>query len=208
MPLMPAFHRRKQNAASVGRLVTGYGELEFLLAWCAGTALACETPIKHGETAAQHRITGEHEGVRRIFSIRGETNRIDAAKRLIRPAAIKAGAQNDYVELMASFKSCLRIRNTFAHCNWDQSRKRGLFFVDLEEAAKSGSIFPMKQRHADTKTLELIERYFVYVFRCMDHMSATLAIKNDLLRGPLPIKPKRLKPLADNSVLFPYKNPR
>jgi hypothetical protein len=207
MPLMPAFHRRKQNAASVGRLVTGYGELEFLLAWCAGTALACEIPINHGKTAAQHRIAGEHEGVRRIFSIRGETNRIDAAKRLIRPAALKAGMQNDYIELMASFKSCLRIRNSFAHCNWHLSKKRGLFFVDLEEAAKSGSVFPLKQRHADTKTLEMIEQYFVYVFHCLHYLSATLAIKNGLLRGPLPTKPRRLGPLPSNPVLFPYKNP-
>ena len=97
MALMPAFHRRKQNAASVGRLVAGYGELEFLLAWCAGTALACQTSIKNGKTAAQHRMAGEHEGVRRIFSIRGESKRIGAAKRLIRPAAINAGLQNDYI---------------------------------------------------------------------------------------------------------------
>jgi len=100
-----------------------YGELEFILAWCAGTALACETVIKPGHSAPQHRIAGEHEGVQRIFSIRGETNRIDAAKRLIRPAAIKVGLQNDYIELMSSFRACLRIRNTLAHCNWDQSKK-------------------------------------------------------------------------------------
>ena len=66
----------------------------------------------------------------------------------------------------------------------------------------------MKQRHADTKTLEMIERYFVYVFHYLDYLSVTLAITNGLMRSPLATKPRRLKPLANNPVLFPYKNPR
>ena len=29
MLLLPAFHKRKKNAGSIGRLVAGYGEIEF-----------------------------------------------------------------------------------------------------------------------------------------------------------------------------------
>ncbi len=208
LPLMPEFHKKKKAAGAVGRIVTGYGELEFLLAWCAGTALACQTAPNPGSTLPQHRIAGEHEGIRRIFAIRGETNRIDAAKRLIRPVAVKVGIENDYIEIMGSFSSCLRVRNTFAHCNWDQTKKRGLFFVDLEEAARSGPVFPMNPRHADTKTLEMIEEYFVYVTHCLQYVSEFIAIKNELLKHSLPSRPKRMPNLKSNSLLFPHKNPR
>ena len=107
LPLMPEFHKKKKAAGAVGRIVTGYGELTFLLAWCAGTVLACQTAPNPGSTLPQHRIAGEHEGIRRIFAIRGQTNRIDAAKRLIRPVAVKVGIENDYIEIMGSFSSCL-----------------------------------------------------------------------------------------------------
>jgi hypothetical protein len=204
---MPEFHKKIKNAGSVGRLVTGYGELEFVLAWCAGTAWACQRPPKAGVTPPQHRIAGEHEGLRRIFAIRGETNRFNAAKKLIRPVAVSAGVGNDYIEIMGSFKSCLRVRNTFAHCHWYGTKKRGLFFVDLEEAAKSGPIFPLKVRHADTTTLEMIETYFVYTKECLDYLSQFIAVKSSLMRGPLPSKPKRMPALPSNPTLFPYKSP-
>ena len=79
MPLMPAFHRRKKDAVIVGRLITGYGELELLLAICVGTALATKRNIPDGYTEFQHRHRYEGVGIKLIFRIRGEKNRIDAA---------------------------------------------------------------------------------------------------------------------------------
>ena len=40
---MPALHRNKDSAAMVGRMLTGYGELEYLLAQLLGYVI--EMPI-------------------------------------------------------------------------------------------------------------------------------------------------------------------
>src|SRR6266568_8452568 len=37
--LMPAFHRRKRMAGIIGRIIVGFGDLEFILAQCVGEAL-------------------------------------------------------------------------------------------------------------------------------------------------------------------------
>ena len=79
MPLMPAFHRRKKDSAVVGRLIAGYGELEFLLAMCTGVALAARRKPDPKHTRPRHRIRYEHIGIKRFFKIRGEQNRIDYA---------------------------------------------------------------------------------------------------------------------------------
>src|SRR5262245_59269516 len=55
MPLMPAFRRRKTSAAIVGRLLAGYGELEFLLAFCVGAADASRIAPKPGQQIGAHR---------------------------------------------------------------------------------------------------------------------------------------------------------
>ena len=99
MPLMPAFHRRKKAAAIVGRLIAGYGELELLLAWCAGTALAARRNIPNGYNEFQHRHRYENIGIKLIFRISGEKNRIDAASKLMRQAFTAANMRSDYDEL-------------------------------------------------------------------------------------------------------------
>ena len=50
----------------------------------------------------------------------------------------------------------------------------------------------MNPRHADTKTLEMIEEYFVYVTHCLQYVSEFIAIKNELLKHSLPSRPKRM----------------
>src|SRR5215469_111192 len=65
MPLMPAFHRRKKDSAVIGRLIAGYGELEFLLAMCTGVALAARRKPNPKHTKPRHRIRHEHIGIKR-----------------------------------------------------------------------------------------------------------------------------------------------
>jgi hypothetical protein len=67
MTLMPAFHRHAQEAAIIGRLLMGYGELEFMLSGCLG------------------RVLEDMERAQRtLFVIRGETNRLRIAEELTR----------------------------------------------------------------------------------------------------------------------------
>jgi hypothetical protein len=135
MPLMPAFRRRKTSAAIVGRLLAGYGELEFLLAFCVGAADAARIAPKPGQQAGAHRWYHERQAIQDMFRERGESKRFNRAKKRMNKEFAGAGLKGHYIETMGAMHQCLKIRNLFAHCHWTQSRKRGLFFIDLEDAA-------------------------------------------------------------------------
>ena len=46
---------------------------------------------------------------------------------------VNVGIENDYIEIMGSLKSCLRVRNTFAHCNWDQTKNADFSLLILKK---------------------------------------------------------------------------
>jgi hypothetical protein len=208
MLLLPAFHKRKKNAASVGRLVAGYGEIEFLLSWCAGTALACRTPIKPGMSKGEHRAHYKHEGIAQLYGKRGESARIDFAKDAMRSVIVRHDLDAEFSDAIMLVQLCLKIRNLFAHCNWDQSSKRGLFFVSLEDAAKQRSPLGFKTRHAGTKSLEIAEEYFTSTITILNYISQAMAFRGQVAIGPEFTKPKRVRGLKSDIKLFPYKSPR
>jgi hypothetical protein len=208
MPLMPAFRRRRKDSAVVGRLIAGYGELEFLLAMCTGVALAARRKPNPKHTSPRHRIRYEHIGIERFFRIRGEQNRIDYAKKQMHKVFFKMGMRADYIEIMGAMATCLKIRNLFAHCHWGQSKKRGLFFIDLEAAGRArGRLTLNNFRHADGKTLAQVEDYFWYTFLCLDYLAADFSIRADLMRGPGPSRPTRPPSLKPLNLLFPLRSP-
>jgi hypothetical protein len=208
MLLLPAFHKRKKNAASVGRLVAGYGEIEFLLGWCAGTALACETPIGPGISKAEHRATYEHEGVAQLYVKRGESARIDFAKDTMHAVIARYKLNQEFHDAIMLVQQCLKIRNLFAHCNWDQSSKRGLFFVSLEDAAKQHPPLQPRTRHAGTKALEAAEDYFTSTIMILNFIAQAMAVRGGVAIGPEFPKPERVKGLKPDIDLFPYKSVR
>jgi hypothetical protein len=204
---MPAFHRRKKDSAVVGRLIAGYGELEFLLAMCTGVALAARRKPNPKHTRPQHRIRYEHLGIKRLFRLRGEQNRINYAKKQMHMVFFKMGMRTEYIEIMGAMAACLKIRNLFAHCHWGQSKKRGLFFIDLEAAGLAPGRLALNFRHADGRTLAQIEDYFWYTFLCLDYLAKEFSIRADLMRGPAPSRPTRLPPLKPFHLLFPLRSP-
>lgn len=207
MPLMPAFRRRKTSAAVVGRLLAGYGELELLLAFCVGTADASRSKPKAGEQIGEHRIRHEHQAIKDMFRERGETKRFNMAKKRMNKAFAAAGMTNDYSAIMGAMQQCLKIRNLFAHCHWAQSKKRGLFFINLEDAAVApGNLQLNAFRHASQGTLDRLESYFWYTFVSLDYLAKALAIKTKVMRGPAPIRPSAKPPLPKHEVLFPPKS--
>lgn len=207
MPLMPAFRRRKKSAAVVGRLLAGYGELEFLLAFCVGTADASSMKPKPGQQIGEHRIHHEYLAIKDMFRERGESKRFEMAKKRMNKTFANAGMKADYSDTMGAMSQCLKIRNLFSHCHWAQSKKRGLFFINLEDAAKAPGALKLDAfRHASPKTLDRIEEYFWYTFECLDYLAHALAIKSNVMRGPAPLRPKRKQPLPKHDVLFPPKS--
>jgi hypothetical protein len=208
MLLLPAFHKRKKNAASIGRLVAGYGEIEFLLAWCVGTALACQTPSEAGMSKGEHRAHYEHEGIAQLYVKRGESARIDFAKQAMGPVITRYHLDDVFHDAVMLVQLCLKIRNLFSHCNWDQSSKRGLFFVSLEDSAKQHPPLHLRTRHAGTKSLDIAEGYFTLAISLLNFISQAMAVRGQVAIGPEFATPKRVKGLKSEIDLFPYKPAR
>src|SRR2546423_9923754 len=117
--IMPDFHAFPAEATIIGRLLAFYGELEFTLALCVGKGLG-----------------DRHLGLRTLFGIRGETNRLNAGDGLGRGPFSKIGLAAEFDTAMAAIRSCLVTRNQFAHAHWSGSAA-GLFFTNLDLAAKT-----------------------------------------------------------------------
>ena len=207
---MPAFHSRKKDAGVVGRLITGYGELELELAKCVGVALAfMRNPPVNPKKRYIHRIRYENFAIKRVFRMRhGEKRRLDDSVKIMRRAFIQAGLTSEFDHTLNAMRACLRIRNIFAHCTWTQSKKRGLFFINLEEVARMPRKLELNNfRHASAKTLADLEEYFFHTMLLLRFLAETLAIKTGLLRGPGPSKPRKRPEPKPDTKLFPYKNP-
>jgi hypothetical protein len=79
MALMPAFLRFPVEGAIIGRLLTGYGEIEYLYAMCLASASEDEDTV-----------------LRTFFSVRGEGGRIDVGHNLMWKLFRKAGLSSQY----------------------------------------------------------------------------------------------------------------
>lgn len=176
--VLPAFLRFSQEAAIIGRLLAGYGEVEFDLCNCLEAAIA-------------PRIDDPDVAVRTLFRFHGEKQRIDTADALMRNRYIKAGLREEYCESIIATNWCRRIRNQYAHCHWWDDPKRGLYFTDLEHGAKSEGEVMIRFLHIDVPLLEKQETFFKYAVDCL-----TFSYKE--LR-------KRDGQLKDHSWRFPTK---
>lgn len=97
-----------------------------------------------------------------------------------------------YIEIMGAMHQCLKIRNLFAHCHWAQFKKRGLFFINLEDAvATPGELRLDAFRYAKPKTLKDLEDYFWCTFEGLDYLAKALAVKTKVMRGPAPNRPRQ-----------------
>lgn len=120
-PIMPAFVRCPKEAAVVGRLLAGYGELEFCLGLCLGEAV--------GDLSTAIKV---------LFRSRGEEARIKTADALVRPVYQKIGLVTPWDTARRAMNWCRLTRNLYAHCHW-LDRDDGLYFTRVEDAVKSSS---------------------------------------------------------------------
>jgi hypothetical protein len=155
MDVLPPFTQFPKEAAIIGRLLAGYGELEFDLCNCVAAAV-------FGEVTSAARV---------LFRVRGEEARIQIADALMRVNYVRAGLKDVYDETLRGLHWCRRIRNQFAHCHWTV-RDGGLCFVLLEKVAKGDSA-PLLLTHLSITEPLLAEQeaYFCYVQQCLWYLS-------------------------------------
>src|SRR5437588_12479148 len=117
--VMPAFTTCPKEAAIIGRLLAGYGEIEFIVYECLKMAL--------GNSAIAARI---------LFRVRSEKTRLDLADAVLRPVCDSHSLDKDYELAIAGAHYCRKVRNQYAHCHWLGDAAAGLFFTNIEPSAE------------------------------------------------------------------------
>ncbi len=148
--IMPAFERYPEEAAIIGRLLAGYGEIEFELSTCLGEAL--------NDINTAHRA---------FYRMRNESQRLDLADAIMQRKYEEANLGDQYADALGATRFCRRIRNQFAHCHWFDDPKGGLFFTDLQKSAQATREIMLRFRHVDPPQLLSQEAYFCYASDCL-----------------------------------------
>jgi len=204
---MPALRFRKKDAGILARLLTGFGELELIMTFCLGSAIASQRERLQQHSGPYRRHHYDKVARKCFFKIRNSEDRLIKAKTCMRPAFVAHELAGDFDYVMNAVESCRLIRNQFAHCQWAQSRKRGLFFANLEESAASSANAKIKFRHASPSALEACETYYWHTSEYLNWLLHALAINAELIRAPLPVRPKRMRQLSRPRDLFPPSDP-
>ena len=161
--IMPAFHEWPAESGIIARLLGGYGELEFELALCMG-----------------HSISDKRKGLRDFFAARGETTRINLAKKEAGEWMRLTGISDQFAQALEGIRACKDIRNSLSHCHWASLKhdqpSDGLFYVNLEQsaAASTGPIV-YQWGHASLAWLQDCEAYYRYTSDCLWHVQGRIA---------------------------------
>jgi hypothetical protein len=142
---MAPFLRFPQEAAIIGRLVSGYGEIEYIYANCLVLALS-----------------SQNVAMRTYFGVKSESTRLDIAKNLMQDAYAEVGLKDRFEAVHSQVKYCRTIRNTFAHCHWESHIAHGLFYVNLETTAgrREGNFnLSHEYKHVDVYLLGKLEAF-------------------------------------------------
>jgi hypothetical protein len=172
----PAFERFPEEASLVGFILSSFGELELTVCQCAQAALQMSYAL-----------------LKTLYRIRTTSIRIDTADGLMRPVYEAHGMTNDYDMTIKMMRHCLIIRNQFAHCNWADHEKAGLFFADLQTSAKNQN-FDHSYRHVDPALLATQLDYFKFTLEWLRFMDHELAVKQGKLKFHVWPKPPSSTP--------------
>jgi hypothetical protein len=170
--------------AIVGRILVGYGELEFSL--------------MH---AVQMARKGDFDStLKAMFRVRGEAQRIQIADALGRQSYNKLGLAQDFEEMMSAMDHCRAIRNQYAHAYWHDYS--GLCLVDLEGLAKQDeeviNLTATKFAFLDLALLEAQENYLSYT----DKLIGYINFQGRFLAGQLTSNPRSKPQPSDRPVLW------
>jgi hypothetical protein len=179
---MPAFHVYHKEAASIGRLLAGYGELEFLLARCLSEVA--------GDLSTASRI---------LYRSRGEEHRISTADAILRPHYEKHNLVEVWERIRHGMSWCKGTRNQFSHCQW-LNDPGGLFFTNIEKGAKSVSgKITLKFYHVDTALLTEHERHFRWTGDGLGYLHDEYRRLTEKIHNhPWPVPAERQPPMRHN----------
>ncbi len=118
MAIDPTVATFPEEMAIIGRLLSGYTEIELSLAHCAVAA------------------GNDFDTVTKVlYRLRGETSRIDAADAFARQLFDVAGIGTEFSMCVGYVRRCMSIRNQYAHCHWWSMDMKSLGFANMEEVA-------------------------------------------------------------------------
>ena len=201
---MPAFRRRETSAAILGRLLAGYGELELLLAFCVGRP----TPRVYAEARSADRGHRNHREIKPLTTC-SRARRIQPlrdGKEAHEQSVCRGRLEGRLHRDNGRDASVPRNQEPLCALSLGAIQKRGLFFINLEDAAVAAGPLNLNAfRHADPKTLARLEDYFWYTFQCLDYLAKALAVKTKVMLGPAPPRPQR-KPRYRSTTYFPLKS--
>lgn len=168
----PALHRFPKEAAIIGRIVVAFGELEYMVAVCAGEALDNFDLI-----------------IKALYRLKSTSARVSTADALMQPTYAEAGLGNEQARMFDALRHCTKIRNQYAHCNFGDHIGAGLFFLDLEKSARAPVGFNHDWKHVDVPLLESQEAWFVHTLDWLFYIRQELPFrlgKSTGLRSPIP----------------------
>jgi hypothetical protein len=119
---MPAFNAFPDDEKIIGRLLTGYTNLEVGLMHCVQI------------------VRDDFDTVlKAMFRARGESARVDIADAFGRHFYDALGLGTEFAMGIAATRHCLKIRNQYSHCAWWDDRSGNLAFANLEDIAKGNA---------------------------------------------------------------------
>jgi hypothetical protein len=140
----PALDNFPKEAALIGAMVVGYGELDITMVSCAGNAMAMTLPLLDA-----------------LDQVNSEYTRIEIIRRLATPAFDTLGLATQFNRALAAQNECREVRNTFAHCHYGYDYKSGLMYVKARDLFAQNRKPPdLPWRDLTVEGLELQEAYF------------------------------------------------
>jgi hypothetical protein len=162
----PAFIGYPEEAALLGAMVIGYGELDLSFGHMAGLVL--------GQTYAV---------LDACHSVRSESARLDIAHALAAGAFNRANLVEEYTYSHAAMRYCLKVRNQHSHSQWADI-KHGLHFTNAEGSFSQ----PLKPIAWKLITLDLLrkqEAYFEHTRMCLLTLITLLEARGKRSHVPL-----------------------
>jgi hypothetical protein len=154
-PILTQFHGFTVEGEIVGRLLTGYANLEVGLLYCVQMALGdLDAPLKA------------------MFKVRGESRRIEEGVKLGQRLYNALGLGTDFQRAIEAMRHCLLIRNQYSHWIWWNDYSGKIAFANLEDVALRKSKVKdlrcsLKPHHVDATLLSSQEAYFAYTDQCL-----------------------------------------
>jgi hypothetical protein len=186
-PILTQFHGFPVEGEIVGRLLTGYANLEVGLLNCVQVVVGdFDAPLKA------------------MFKVRGERRRIKEAEKLGQGPYDALGLGADFQRAITAMRRCLDIRNQYSHWIFWNDNSGKIAFANLEDAARRESrvndLLSLNPHHVDVNLLSSQEEYFGYT----DQYLAWVNHEGRLLAGKLAFNPTtKPEPLNEPHLRLP-----